>query len=187
MAEKSPENVALVDMDGTVCRYREALDRDTAAVLEGETVSPGTLDRIQALIKAQPGWWRNLEPYGLGITIVETLAQIGFRIMVLTKGPQRAKNAWSEKFEWCAKHIPSASVTVTQDKGLVYGKVLVDDWPEYVDRWLQWRPRGLVLMPAQEWNADCRRENVHRIGSVEQLYAMKPLLVETLKRRGTDA
>jgi 5'-nucleotidase len=30
--------------------------------------------------------------------------------------------------------------------------VLVDDWPEYIHRWLTWRPRGLVIVPAQPWN-----------------------------------
>jgi len=53
-------------------------------------------------------------------------------------------------------------VTLTEDKGLVYGKVLVDDWPPYIERWLTWRPRGLVIMPARRWNATFTHPQVLR-------------------------
>jgi len=42
----------------------------------------------------------------------------------------------------------------SQKKSLVYGKVLVDDWPDYYLPWLGVRPRGLVTVPAHPWNAD---------------------------------
>jgi|GEM_PF-4745712 len=32
----------------------------------------------------------------------------------------------------------------------------------YIERWLTWRPRGLVIMPAQPWNEDFRHSNVLR-------------------------
>jgi 5'(3')-deoxyribonucleotidase len=115
------------------------------------------------LIQDQPGWWRNLEPLELGLEIVEALSVLGFRLMVLTKGPsKRNAGCWTEKVEWCRKHLPSVPVTITEDKGLVYGKILVDDWPAYVDRWLEWRPRGLVLMPAHPWNEGYSHPNVLR-------------------------
>jgi 5'-nucleotidase len=53
-------------------------------------------------------------------------------------------------------------VTITMDKGLVYGKVLVDDYPEYALRWLKWRKRGLVIMPNQPWNQGFEHPQVHR-------------------------
>ena len=37
--------------------------------------------------------------------------------------------------QWCQHHLPGVPVTITMDKGLVYGKVLVDDYPPYVERW----------------------------------------------------
>jgi 5'-nucleotidase len=40
--------------------------------------------------------------------------------------------------------------------------VLVDDWPPYVERWLQWRPRGLVILPAQRWNEGFSHPNALR-------------------------
>ena len=44
----------------------------------------------------------------------------------------------------------------------MYGKVLVDDWPEYISRWLKWRPRGLVIMPASQSNAGFTHPQVIR-------------------------
>jgi hypothetical protein len=53
-------------------------------------------------------------------------------------------------------------VTITHDKGLVYGAVLVDDWPDYILKWLEHRPRGLVIMPAHDHNAGFTHHNVVR-------------------------
>lgn len=46
------------------------------------------------------------------------------------------------------------------DKGLFYGTVLVDDYPEYMKRWLAWRPRGLGIVPTHPHNADFSHPNV---------------------------
>lgn len=72
------------------------------------------------------------------------------------------------------RNLPDIPLTITRDKGLVYGRMLVDDWPEYVERWLKWRPRGMVVMPAQPWNADYKHPNVLRYDGTddEGLYAM---------------
>lgn len=170
------ESVALIDMDGTVANFDGPLQADYRAVIGDDKVSPETEERIKSLIKKQTGWWRNLTPIGLGIATVEHLVQIGFRIMVLTKGPVKTTSAWTEKVEWCAKYMPYADVTITHDKGLVYGKILVDDWPPYIERWLQWRPRGVVLMPDQPWNKGFSNKQVRRIDSIDTLYKMTPFL-----------
>jgi hypothetical protein len=51
---------------------------------------------------------------------------------------------------------------LTRDKGLVYGTVLVEDYPKYIKRWLKWRKRGLVIMPANEFNGSLRHPQVIR-------------------------
>ena len=149
--------VALIDMDGTLCDYDGALSRDLAA-LRGPDDPPAPEDSPwrrarEALIRRQPGWWRDLPRLQRGFDVYAELAALQFEVHVLTKGPVTAPSAWTEKLEWCERHLPGVPVTITMDKGLVYGKVLVDDWPPYVERWLTWRPRGLVSMPAQPWNA----------------------------------
>ena len=56
------------------------------------------------------------------------------------------------------------------DKGLVYGKMLVDDHPEYVLRWLKWRKRGFVIMPDQPWNQGFEHDQLYRyVGNREEL------------------
>ena len=51
---------------------------------------------------------------------------------------------------------------VGKSKGGVYGRVLVDDWPGYVEDWLAHRPRGLAIMPAHPYNEDFKHPNVIR-------------------------
>lgn len=161
------ELIALVDMDGTLCDYTGALDRDLATlrapseIINANDDAPH-LEARRRLIKSQPGWWLRLSPLTLGINIVEFLQEEGYTIHILTKGPVRLTNAWTEKVEWCRNFVPNAQVTITEDKGLVYGKILVDDWPPYIKRWLEWRPRGKVIMPAQPWNDKYSHQNVLR-------------------------
>jgi hypothetical protein len=66
--------------------------------------------------------------------------------------------------EWCNKYLKEyiKGVTITNDKGLVYGKVLVDDFPDYIISWLKHRPRGLIIMPAHDFNKDFKHPNVVR-------------------------
>ena len=73
--------------------------------------------------------------------------------MILTQGPKKNPASWSGKKKWIDKNLgQDVDITITRDKGLVYGKVLVDDYPGYIEKWLQWRERGLVIMPANELN-----------------------------------
>jgi hypothetical protein len=163
------EKVALIDLDGTLADYDGAMRRDMSLIsAPGETIAwydgaPPHMKARKTLIQDQPGWWLNLEPLPLGMKVFEMIGAFGFSRMVLTKGPlKRNSHAWSEKVQWCKKHIPDTPVTIAADKGLVYGKVLMDDFPEYVERWLEWRPRGLVLMPAWPWNEGFSHPNVVR-------------------------
>jgi hypothetical protein len=70
--------------------------------------------------------------------------------------------AWTEKVQWCVEFIPDASITLTEEKAIVYGKILVDDYPPYFLPWLNVRPRGLVIAVAQPWNKDIEHPNLVR-------------------------
>ena len=140
--------------------------------VEGRT--PAWMSARRRLVKAQPGFWRNLRLIPDGRVIVEEMRKVGFRIVVLTKGPRSNSRAWMEKVEWCAEHLPDAQVTITGDpatrdgfelpsgKGLVYGRVLFDDWIDYTEAWLEWRPRGLVVMMDWPHNQGYDRPEVFR-------------------------
>ena len=164
--EQRAQLVALVDLDGTLADYDGAMERDLQPLLTpGEEYSRAyrRLPHMQArvnLIRAQAGWWKKLEKLETGFQILDLLRKYKFSLNILTKGPSKTINAWTEKVRWCQCHVPDAAITITQDKGLVYGKVLVDDWPPYVEAWLKWRPRGLVIMPAQVWNRDFEHPQV---------------------------
>lgn len=151
--------VALFDLDGTLADYDLAY-RVELAKLGLDQPSRGTeLPRQKALrklIQNQPGFWRNLPRYKPGFDIYEQAFQIGFSPMVLTQGPMGATPAWTEKVEWVKTFLPDVPLTITRNKSLVYGRVLVDDWPDYFMPWLMVRPRGIVICPLHPWNENVR-------------------------------
>lgn len=164
--------IALVDLDGTLADYNEALERDLEAIRsphepvidydrEYGKKTPYMKERIR-IIRSQPGWWLNLKPIQKGFDILEELKKFGFTFHVLTKAPHSVPTAWTEKVQWCQEHLPNVDITISQDKSLVYGKILVDDWPPYADAWLEHRPRGLLIMPAQRWNEGYSHPNCVR-------------------------
>lgn len=170
--------VALLDMDGTVANYdgtmAEAMERlrspDEPTWTPGGEVPPW-MEARSRLVATQPGFWRNLPKLQAGFDIANALAALDFEVHVLTKGPSRKSIAWTEKKDWCDEHLPSALVTITEAKRLVYGKVLVDDWPPYFTEWLHHRPRGVVVVPAQPWNVmaeDLAPANIFRYDALAE-------------------
>lgn len=158
---KPAEPIALFDMDGTLADFdasmrprlaalRSPSEDPTAEAVEHEEV-PYMKER-RRLIKSQPGFWRDLVPIPFGFQLLEEARAQRFLCQILTKAPRKIPAAAAEKIEWCVKYVPDLPITQSEDKGLVYGKMLVDDWPEYIERWLTWRPRGLVIAVAQPWN-----------------------------------
>lgn len=153
--------IALFDLDGTLADYDGRMRRDMETLqVPGEpdfpVHGPDAPDYFwarQDLIKAQPGWWLRLSKLSLGFDILKLADELGFEIQVLTKGPHNTPSAWMEKVEWCRENIgESVKVTVTEEKSLVCGSVLVDDCPEYVSAWLKRHRSGAGVVPAQPIN-----------------------------------
>lgn len=142
--------IALVDMDQTLCDYEGAMLSELKKVVAYHSLEANK--PIVDIIKKVPGFWRNLPKIELGFKIINLLKSYGYDIHILSKGPYNTTSAWTEKVEWCRYHLPGVPVTITENKGLVYGKILVDDWPEYCEQWLAYRPRGQVIMPAYHYN-----------------------------------
>lgn len=160
----------LADFDSTMAKEMEALRSDAErTILEVATVVARKdwwegrdpyLKRRRELIKSQPGFWRNLPPLKLGFDVLDVARELSFENHALTKGPSSNPAAWMEKVQWCGEHAPDLHITIGQKKSLVYGKVLVDDWPPYFLPWLEVRPRGLVIAIAQRWNRDVHHPNL---------------------------
>ena len=191
--ERVVENIALFDMDGTLCDYDKAIIRDYNAIKSPSDPeyksfcpeienNPALKQRIR-IIRNQPGWWVNLEKYKPGFDILNLAKELGFAINILTKGPRSSPASWSEKVTWIKENLKEydLNITVSEDKGIVYGKLLVDDNPEYILRWLQNRPRGLVIMPDQDWNKDFNEDNVVRYNG-NNLEEVKKAMIIAMNR-----
>ncbi|KKM17262.1 hypothetical protein LCGC14_1677460 [marine sediment metagenome] len=160
----SEREIALVDMDGTLCDYESALNAKMKEVLGDDVCTwDPKYDKLRDLIKAQPGFWRDLEPIAFGMEVFTALQDVGFEIHILTKGPYRTTISWAEKVEWCRRWVPGTPVTITENKGMVYGKVLFDDYPDYCEAWMKWRPRGLVIMPAYDHNKEFAENHSNQV------------------------
>lgn len=109
------------------------------------------------LIHNQMGYWLNLERYQPGFDLLEEVKALDFKVHILTKAPRSSPNAWQEKANWCDKHLPGIDLTITQDKSLMFGDVLIDDFPAYFAPWLERHPAGKIICPAHSWNAQYAR------------------------------
>lgn len=184
------ELIANVDLDGTLADFDHSMYEKMVAMqapseeplqpgdlLDPDRVFPEYMEARMRSIKQQPGFWRELKPIPLGMEVLDLIRYHGFKINILTKGPRRNPPAWAEKLEWVHRHVPDApGITITLDKGLQYGRVLFDDWPPYIERWLQWRPRGWVLMLDHAGNRKFSHPQVLRVTGIGDLPAVRDLL-----------
>lgn len=166
--------LCLFDMDGTLADYDGQLLKDLNKIrspFEPEIIdthfddNPDYIEQRRHVITNQTGWFLNLPKFQLGFDVYEQCIQLGYKVAILTKGPRSKYSAWSEKLQWCHEHLGKDAiegVTICHDKGLVYGNVLCDDYPEYILAWLKHRPRGLVIMPVHNFNKDFTHPNVVR-------------------------
>lgn len=193
--------IALFDLDGTLADYEGAITRDLKklsapsepiddvnAGLNHDESLPWMKERMH-MIRNQPGWWFNLEPHPPGFELLQMAIDIGYDIHVLSKGPRTKPWAWKEKLEWCQKFLPeTVKVTLTEDKSLVYGRILVDDWPEYIASWLVNRPRGAVIMPNASYNQNFATDQTLRYRSVGQdgQRAYNIMLMQFHRKYGVD-
>lgn len=171
MTEKA-DKIALFDMDNTLFDYEEQIRVDYRKLMApGEEEPPNLFEEerphIKArlrLIKSVPGWWRSLPKFRLGWDLYWLANNIGFDNHIFTKGPSSHPTAWTEKVECIKIHLgDQAHIDIAgKDKSGRYGLVLVDDYPKYCLDWLKHRPRGLVILPAQAYNADFRHPNAIR-------------------------
>jgi len=159
--------IALFDMDGTLFDYVGELSRQMEEIRSPEEKwtdpfeETPYLNSRRKLIKSFPGFWRDLPKYKPGWDILHRSRIIGYDIHILTKGP-RIPSAWTEKVECIHNHFSDATIHITEDKSVHYGRVLVDDYPDYIESWLKYRQRGLVIMPAHDYNKGFSHPNVIR-------------------------
>ncbi len=169
-----PDKLCLFDMDGTLFDYEGQMRSDLSRICSQHEPDPMTMDiwdengvpawlkHRMHLIKNVPGWWRDLPKLKIGWVLLREIQKIGFDIQILTKGPKSRPHSWAEKVECVQRHFgqDEVGINIVMDKGGKYGRVLVDDFPEYIERWLECRSRGLVIMPLNRHNKDFKHPNV---------------------------
>ena len=186
--------IALFDMDGTLFDYDGQLNADLQKLCSPEEVLPKNLydwpnnpswlnARIE-LIRRQPGWWRNLPRLEIGWQILRACQEIGFCCHILTKGPRSKSVAWMEKLDCINDHlgeefpvnIVNGGADDGKDKSNNYGRLLVDDFPPFVEGWLKNRKRGLGVMPAGPTNVNFTHSDVLRYRGPEDMPELRRLL-----------
>lgn len=214
MTDRSEAPVALFDMDGTLADFDAEMKRRMSLIAspddppwdpDREADEAPHIQQRRRMVKLIPGFWTGLHEMEDGFWILNEAYDVGFRIMILSKGPSHNSPAWMEKIDWCREHLlnPSLSggdydgsglsrpvqheITLTEDKGLVYGRILVDDWPPYILKWLEWRPRGMVIMPSRRWNLDFNHPQVLRfLGDDDSKAQCKDILSKVFARKGKE-
>lgn len=177
------------DMDGTLADYdAEMIKRLSAMMSPSEIVAyvhsedePPYIKARRDAVSADPRFWRNLQEVELGTHIWAAAQELGFFRGLLTQGPSSSPAAWMAKVEWAQERFGrDIQITITRDKSDTYARVLVEDFPPYIIRWLAHRPRGLVVLIDQPHNRDFSHPQVIRyVGTnLEE--------VKTLMRRARD-
>lgn len=177
------KRLALIDMDGTLADYDKAMKWDLKMIAhpseQAEIESllmmgdrskwPAYIKARERMIRSQPNWWFNLEPRVGAFEVATVLQDLGFDLHICTKVPSYpAATASEQKIRWCEHWLKTADlgnvpITVSGDKGIVFGDILYDDWPEYITPWLNRNPNGFVIMPAHPWNESFAHPNIYRI------------------------
>lgn len=147
------DRIALFDMDETLSDFTGPLRKRLELMCGPSEEVPENLwelpdywyERAQA-IKKEPGFWRNLPRKEWGWQVLDVCKEIGYDIHVLTKGPTTGPQAWAEKVEWVRENLPYATLHITDDKRIAYGRVFVDDYWPFMKLWLNNRPRGLGVV-----------------------------------------
>ncbi len=194
-SDNSGDNIGLFDLDGSLADYDRAV---LAGLLELKCPAEPDIESVRdafqilhlrariELMTRTPNWWLNLEPIAMGFRILDVAREIGFQIHVLTQGPRAIPLAWKEKVEWCQRYLGNeVDIHITRNKGLVYGRFLYDDYPDYMMRWLRFRPRGLGIMPVNKDNKDFRHQQVIR-WTGENLDEVQERLQAAFKRKSRE-
>ncbi len=168
------DNIALFDMDGTLCNYVGAIiaDLEKLRAPDEPFVDPFTIRRDNTryqylwrrmdLIKSQYDWWANLPRLQLGFDVLRLAEELGYSNEILTQSPKDNPAALAGKQIWIKNELGDIDYTMTRNKSRHYGRLFVDDHPGYIESWLTHRKNGLVIMPVNNYNKDFSHPQVVR-------------------------
>lgn len=92
----------------------------------------------------------HLEPFPGAIEAVQSLAEAGHRIVIVTTKPHFAAQ---DTHEWIETHgIPTSEIHILEDKWLVDCDVYLDDGPYVLPGLVEHRPNSTVCRYVRPWN-----------------------------------
>ena len=202
-------NICLVDMDGTLVDYNQAMYDSLMEVMppslhpmvEEHRHNMWPLDDIPWLktlmrtIKSVPGWWLNMPSYKMGWDVYRAAEELKFDMKILTKGPWNNTQAWKEKVDYIYKHFPENTPEidiVSKDKHGISGSILVEDYLPYLEPWLEHNPKGLGVLidspTSTGWtHSRCIRYDGHNLEEVEHQMRLLKLKESTLNFQERNA
>lgn len=141
----------LVDMDGPLCSFDDAIAAKVAAAGHGEVPYDEThygrfhaASNYAALLGTHvgdyvtscidtPGFYRDLPPVDGAPAALEQLEAAGHQVRICTAPRLENATCASDKLDWVADHLGAAwvpKVVICRDKTLVRGDLLIDDRPQ---------------------------------------------------------
>jgi hypothetical protein len=165
--------IALFDMDDTLFDYlgslRKELEKIRAPnepeiILNFQKLPQHIKNRI-GLITGYESFWSEMPKFQLGWDVFSIAEELGYSNVIATKGPAKNPVAWSGKKKCITEHLGPFCGLVevnNQDKNLIYGHILVDDYPDYVGPWLSVWKESWAILPAHEYNKDYKHPRAIR-------------------------
>jgi 5'(3')-deoxyribonucleotidase len=144
--------IALIDVCDVAAKLSEAAIREAKLTIDFskvktwdlfEIISDDEKDRVHKLFN-NPEFWRSLEPTEHIHAGLEALKQGGFKIKWVTS-PWYSCESWeSVRRAWLFEQFKTnpLDITITADKYLVDGDMLIDDRPKHVESWKKKRLRN---------------------------------------------
>jgi hypothetical protein len=155
---------AFIDLDRTLADFDYAI----AKIAGKEDFTEEEMIKIYNENKSKSGFWLSFPVIQKNLILAQEIQKLGFRIHILTKGPKTSINAWSEKFQWVKENLTSLGslgedfdMSVTFDKSVFQGDILMDDYPPYFEKWMLNNSHNpMVIMPLTRHNKDYENDKI---------------------------
>ena len=145
----------LIDLDGIVVdmippwlkRYnaRTGENVQLSDVVEYDMGLVCKNQRVLYDILNEKGFFYNMEAMPGAVACLQTLANDGYDVVILTQPPENAGSAISDKQRWIKDRFPSfnlKNMIFCSRKELIAGDLLFDDRPAHLEHWSAANPNG---------------------------------------------
>lgn len=130
----------LVDMDGTIANYDEAMSsamreyykRNDITTENWHSLSLPDIHNVRCMLQSVPGFFYNLKPIQGALEALCEMEEKGYNVYILSSPSIKSDSCHSEKCMWLRDKMGdkwARRLILTKDKTMVYGDYLIDDKP----------------------------------------------------------